>query len=55
MADDPHYAAADKVLYELAWAQKADGQEADAAESFARLAKNITGQPVGGREHIPRQ
>jgi TolA-binding protein len=46
LADDPHYAAADKVLYELAWAQKAEGQEADAAESFARLAKTQPDSPL---------
>ncbi len=46
LADDPRYAAADKVLYELAWAQKADGHESDAAESFARLAKAQPSSPL---------
>ncbi|MGD0897762.1 MAG: tetratricopeptide repeat protein [Thermoguttaceae bacterium] len=39
LKEDPNYASADKVLYKLAWALRADGKEAEAVEVFAQLVK----------------
>lgn len=39
LTSDPGFSGADRVLYELAWALKAEKQEDAAAEAFARLAK----------------
>jgi TolA-binding protein len=42
---DPGYAGADKAFYELAWALKAEGKEAEAAEAFAQLVKQCPTSP----------
>jgi TolA-binding protein len=42
---DPGYSGADKALYELAWALKADGKESEAAETFAQLVKQCPASP----------
>jgi TolA-binding protein len=46
LRDDPHYAAADRVLYELAWAERSRGQPAAAAAAFGRLAKEHATSPL---------
>jgi cellulose synthase operon protein C len=48
LADDPHCAAADKALYEWAWAEKARGNQAQAAVVFARLAAEHPQSPMAG-------
>jgi TolA-binding protein len=39
LKEDPKYAAADKVRFELAWALKSSGQNKEAVEAFAELIK----------------
>ena len=46
LKDDPKYAGADKVLYELAWALKQQGKEKESAEVFARLAAERPDSPL---------
>jgi TolA-binding protein len=46
LIDDPQYAAADKVLYELAWAEKSQGRAAQAAAAFRRLAERCPTSPL---------
>jgi cellulose synthase operon protein C len=48
LQDDPHYVSADKVIYELAWAAKAQKKDDDAAAAFARLAKECPQSPLCG-------
>jgi TolA-binding protein len=46
LKEDPHYAAADKVLYEWAWAEKSLAKEKEAAAVFARLAADYPRSPM---------
>jgi TolA-binding protein len=39
LAEDPTYAAIDKVIYELAWSYKSTDQPAEALQTFAKLAQ----------------
>ncbi len=39
LSEDPKYAVADKVYYELAWALKSAGQEKESVDAFAELIK----------------
>ncbi len=43
LKEDPKYAAADKVYYELGWALKEAGQEKESAAAFAELVKQCPG------------
>jgi TolA-binding protein len=43
---DPNYTGADKVTYELAWALKELGKEADSEAAFARLASAYPKSPL---------
>jgi len=45
LSDDPKYAVADKVYYELAWALKSAGQEKESVEAFAELIKQCPESP----------
>ena len=45
LGEDPKYAVADKVYYELAWALKAAGQEKESVETFAELIKQCPESP----------
>ena len=45
LSEDPKYAVADKVYYELAWALKSAGQEKEAVEAFAELVKQCPESP----------
>jgi TolA-binding protein len=45
LSEDPKYAVADKVYYELAWALKSAGQEKEAVEAFANLIKQCPESP----------
>jgi TolA-binding protein len=45
LKQDPNYASADKALYELAWALKADGKEREATEAFTQLVKQCPASP----------
>jgi cellulose synthase operon protein C len=45
LSEDPKYALADKVHYELAWSLKSTGQEKDAVEAFAELIKQRPESP----------
>ena len=38
LKDQPQYAATDKVLFELAWANKSSGHDAEAVGYFSKLA-----------------
>lgn len=46
LKEDPKYPAADKVLYELAWAEKSRGRPAEAAAAFRRLAEKQPASPL---------
>ncbi len=46
LAEQPQYANADKVLYELAWAQKSSGQDAAALKTFTQLASKHASSPL---------
>lgn len=46
LVDDPQYASADKVLYELAWAEKSRGRSAESAAAFRRLADKCPTSPL---------
>ena len=46
LAADGQYAAADKVLYELAWSRKGAGDDGGAIEAFARLAHEHGDSPL---------
>jgi TolA-binding protein len=46
LKQDPNYNAADRVLYELAFAQLAEKQDDAAADSFARLVKEHPASPL---------
>jgi TolA-binding protein len=43
---DPQHAGADKVTYEMAWALKELGKEAESAAAFARLARAYPQSPL---------
>ena len=43
--EDPKYAVADKVYYELAWALKSAGKEKESVEAFAELIKQCPESP----------
>jgi TolA-binding protein len=45
LSEDPKYAAADKVYYELAWALRSAGQEKQSVDSFAELIKQCPESP----------
>ncbi len=45
LSEDPKYAVADKVYYELAWALKSAGQEKESVEAFAELIKHCPESP----------
>ncbi len=45
LSEDPKYAVADKVYYELAWALKSAGQEKESVEAFAGLIKQCPDSP----------
>jgi TolA-binding protein len=45
LQEDPKYAAADKVLFELAWALKSLGKEAEATAALAQLVKEHPDSP----------
>ncbi len=45
LSEDPKYAVADKVYYELAWALKSAGQEKESVEAFAELIKQCPESP----------
>jgi TolA-binding protein len=45
LSEDPKYAVADKVYYELAWALKSAGQEKESVEAFAELIKQCPQSP----------
>jgi TolA-binding protein len=46
LEDDPQYAAADRVLYELAWAEQSRGRPAEAAAAFRRLGEKYSVSPL---------
>jgi len=46
LKDDPQYAAADRVLYELAWAEQSRGRPAEAATVFRRLGEKYRASPL---------
>lgn len=45
LQDDPKYAAADKVLYELAWTLKSQGKDKEAIAAFEQLVKQCPSSP----------
>ena len=45
LSEDPKYAVADKVYYELAWALKSAGQEKESVDAFAELIKQCPDSP----------
>ena len=54
LKDDPRYAAADKVLYELAWTLKSQDKEKEAVEVFAQLTRAHAQSPLAaeGQYHL---
>jgi TolA-binding protein len=54
LKDDPQYAAADKVLYELAWALKSQDKEKEAADAFTQLTRQHADSPLAaeGQYHL---
>ncbi len=54
LSEDPKYAVADKVHYELAWALKSAGQEKESVEAFAELIKQCPQSPFvsEGQFHV---
>ena len=52
LSDDPKYAGADKVLYELAWALKQQNKEQEAAEALRPIGGGTCRQSAGGRGPI---
>ena len=45
LSEDPKYAVADKVYYELAWALKAADKDKESVETFAELIKQCPTSP----------
>ncbi|MGC4006744.1 MAG: tetratricopeptide repeat protein [Pirellulales bacterium] len=52
LKDDPNYVNADKVYYELAWAQQTSGDKAAARESFAKLGTSYPKSPHAAESWI---
>jgi cellulose synthase operon protein C len=52
LKDDPKYAAADKVYYELAWALKLAGRDKEAVDAFANLIKQCPDSPRVGESQF---
>ncbi len=46
LRDDLKYAATDKVLYELAWSLKQQGNEKESVDAFTRLAREQPASPL---------
>lgn len=46
LEDDPQYAGTDKVLFELAWAHKSAGNDAEAVDYFAKLTDDFANSPL---------
>jgi TolA-binding protein len=51
LKDHPQYAAADKVLFELAWANKSLGDETAAVDYFARLVERHANSPLAAESN----
>ncbi|MGA2254069.1 MAG: tetratricopeptide repeat protein [Thermoguttaceae bacterium] len=52
LSEDPKYAVADKVYYELAWALRSAGQEKEAVDAFAELIKQCPESPYVGESQF---
>jgi len=51
LQDDPQYAGADKTLYQMAWALKLSGKEAEGAKVFGQLAEQHKDSPHAAEGH----
>ncbi len=51
LTDEAEYGNADKVLYELAWALRAQEKEGEAAEVFTQLVARFPNSPLAAESH----